>query len=170
MLEFVASHVEYEGGEMSTKIVDELRKVVLKSLDETFENVHGIYLDKGTSLFETLESVSAEEASKLVSPKCTSIAAHVEHARFYLHVLGDYIEEKPIPKIDWETTWLKTKVTPAEWKALKAQLNDAYQRISKLINGFDTWEGEHEIGGAIAILLHSAYHIGAIRAMLCVIR
>ncbi|MBI1729386.1 hypothetical protein HY229_01755 [Candidatus Acetothermia bacterium] len=155
---------------MSTKVADELKKVVLKSLEETFENVHGIYLDKGTSLLETLESISAEEASKPVSPKCTSIAAHAEHARFYLHVLGDYIEEKTIAKIDWETTWLKTKVTPSEWKALKGQLKEGYQRISALINGFDTWEGEHEIGGAIAILMHTAYHIGAIRAMLCVVR
>jgi hypothetical protein len=33
-------------------------------MEETFEaKHHGIYLDDGTSLFETLESVSADEAS-----------------------------------------------------------------------------------------------------------
>ena len=29
-------------------------------LRETFEEVNGIYLDRGTSLFETLETISAE--------------------------------------------------------------------------------------------------------------
>ena len=29
-------------------------------LEETFERVHGIYLDKGTSLFETLDTITAE--------------------------------------------------------------------------------------------------------------
>ena len=28
-------------------------------LDETFDKVHGAYLDKGTSLFETLAAISA---------------------------------------------------------------------------------------------------------------
>lgn len=29
-------------------------------LDETFDNVQGIFLDKGTSMFETLATISAE--------------------------------------------------------------------------------------------------------------
>ncbi len=37
--------------------------------DETFEQVQGMYLDKGTSLFETLATVTAEEASRPVSAK-----------------------------------------------------------------------------------------------------
>ncbi len=32
-------------------------------LDETFDNVHGIFLDKGTSMFETLATISAAGAS-----------------------------------------------------------------------------------------------------------
>ena len=41
-------------------------------LDETFDNTHGIYLDQDTSLFRTLETVSAEEASIPVGGKCAS--------------------------------------------------------------------------------------------------
>lgn len=33
-------------------------------VEETFERIHGIYLDKGTSLFETLDTITAEEASR----------------------------------------------------------------------------------------------------------
>ncbi len=39
---------------------------VSRLLDETFENHHGIYLDKGTSLFETLDGIRADEASRPV--------------------------------------------------------------------------------------------------------
>lgn len=48
------------------------RSVLLDLLDETFDNVHGIYLDKDTSLFRTLETVSAQEASIPVGGKCAS--------------------------------------------------------------------------------------------------
>lgn len=51
-------------------------------LDETFETHHGFYLDKGTSLFETLSTVSATEASQPVSASCASIAAQVNHVTY----------------------------------------------------------------------------------------
>jgi hypothetical protein len=38
----------------------------LPSWKETFETHHGIYLDKGTSLFATLNQISADEASILL--------------------------------------------------------------------------------------------------------
>jgi hypothetical protein len=44
-------------------------------LDETFDNVQGDYLDRGTSLFETLAGISAVEASIPVGGKCASLAA-----------------------------------------------------------------------------------------------
>ena len=56
-------------------------------LDETFENHHGIFLDKNTSLFPTLETISAEQASIPVGGKCASLAAQVAHVTFYLEVL-----------------------------------------------------------------------------------
>ncbi|HET9908232.1 MAG TPA: hypothetical protein VFQ23_16390, partial [Anaerolineales bacterium] len=54
-------------------------------MEETFESKHhGIYLDEGTSLFETLETVSAEEASIPVGGKCASLAAQVAHVTFFI--------------------------------------------------------------------------------------
>jgi hypothetical protein len=41
-------------------------------------------LDDGTSLFETLETVSAQEASIPVGGKCASLAAQVAHVIFYI--------------------------------------------------------------------------------------
>jgi len=60
---------------------------LLDALDETFEQVHGIYLDKGTSLFETLATITAEQASQPVGGRCATLAAQVAHVNLYLGVI-----------------------------------------------------------------------------------
>ena len=138
-------------------------------LDETFERVHGIYLDKGTSLFETLEAISAEQASRPVSARCSSIAGQVAHVRFYLQVLQDYMQRKPIGKIDWQASWNVQSVTPAEWDELKGQLRASYESVRALVRNVEDWAGENELGGALAIVVHTAYHLGEIRQATCVV-
>ena len=69
---------------MPLQIDNELfTKQVYALLQETFEKVEGIYLDRGTSLFETLASVTAVEASRPITETGTSICAQVDHVRFY---------------------------------------------------------------------------------------
>ena len=56
-----------KGEHMSTQIAtDSFKKQLFLLFEETFDHVHGVYLDRGTSLFETLEAISAEEASRPV--------------------------------------------------------------------------------------------------------
>jgi len=156
---------------MSKQIsTDGFTKELYELLDETFNQVHGIYLDKGTSLFETLETISAEEASRPVSATCASIAAQVEHVRFYLQVLQGAIRKEPAVKIDWDETWKLQTVTPEEWQTLKDQLRKAYQSALTLMKSLDVWEGEDDIGASLAILVHTAYHLGEIRQALCVVK
>jgi len=66
---------------------EHFKQALYAILDETFDDVKGIYLDKGTSMFETLATVSAEEASIPVGGKCATLAAQVKHTAFYLDVL-----------------------------------------------------------------------------------
>jgi hypothetical protein len=44
-----------------------------------------------------------------------------------------------------------------------------YGRVLALTRSFDAWEGEGQISGALAVLAHSAYHLGAIRQALRVV-
>jgi hypothetical protein len=138
-------------------------------LDETFEQVHGIYLDRGTSLFETLETVSAEDAARPISARCASIAAQVHHVTFYLQVLQDYMLGKQVGRVDWPASWQVPPVTPAEWDALKQRLRAAHQSVLATIKGIESWDGEDELGGALAIVVHTAYHLGEIRQALGVL-
>ena len=156
---------------MSTQIPsDRFTNELFDVLDETFEQVQGIYLDKGTSLFETLETISAEQASRPVSAECASIAAQVEHVSFYLQVLERVIQKKPVGKIDWQESWQLEKVTPEEWEALKGRLREAHESVLTVMKSHDSWEGEDDIGGSLAVLAHTAYHLGEIRQALCVVR
>jgi len=149
---------------------DEFLNSLFALLDETFENHHGIFLDKDTSLFRTLETVSAEEASIPVGGKCASLAAQVEHVNFYLEVLERYIFHDDTSRVDWGEIWQTVeRVTPEEWKASKAKLESTYRRIDKALHTHKTWN-EDAIGGAMAIVVHTAYHLGEIRQALCTLK
>ena len=140
-------------------------------LDETFDNVHGYFLDKGTSMFETLATISAEEASVPVGGKCATLAAQVKHVAFYLDVLEKNVRTQEFERPDWGKIWRETSaVTPEEWEELKSSLRESYNRIKALINDTPEWPSEHHIGGAIATIVHTAYHLGEIRQALCTLR
>lgn len=140
-------------------------------LDETFDNVRGIYLDKGTSLFETLATISAAEASIPVGGKCAPLAAQVKHVAFYLDVLEKAVRTQQFEQNDWDKIWRETKaVTPEEWEVIKRDLRASYNRIKALIHDTTEWPSDREIGGAIATIVHTAYHLGEIRQALCMLR
>jgi hypothetical protein len=140
-------------------------------LDETFNSVRGIYLDKGTSFFETLATISAEMASIPVGGKCATLAAQVKHTAFYLDVLEKAVRSQQFEQQEWDKIWRETAaVTPAEWEGLKAGLRESYDRIKGLIADTPAWENEDQIAGAMATIVHTAYHLGEIRQALCTLQ
>lgn len=78
--------------------LERIKPVLLQLLEETFSRVQGMYIDKGTTLFETLDGVTAAEASRSASPKTATIAAQVEHVRFYLDVLDEIMRTRNFEK------------------------------------------------------------------------
>jgi len=154
---------------MSTPIqTAHFTKALYGLLDETFDNVHGFFLDKGTSMFETLTTISAEEASIPVGGKCATLAAQVKHVAFYLDVLEQSVRTQQFERQDWGKIWRETSaVSPEEWETLKTQLRASYDGIKQLIADTPEWSSEQEIGGAIAAIVHTAYHLGEIRQALC---
>ena len=140
-------------------------------LEETFEaRHHGIFLDKGTSLFETLDTISAEEASIPVGGKCASLAAQVAHVIFFIESFERFALQGDDSPRDWDLIWRTVEqVTPEAWENYKRDLRAAYQRMQKLFHENPTWN-EDTIGGALSIVVHTAYHLGEIRQALCALR
>lgn len=154
-----------------TIATDNFRKGLVAVLTETFEKVEGIYLDRGTSLFETLATITAEEASRPVSATCATLAAQVEHARFYLDILEQFVRGENPGTVDWKHIWnTVTAVTPEEWEASNARLRETYGRIVTMATTYEGWDSEDAIGGAIGMVAHTAYHLGEIRQALCTIK
>ncbi len=138
-------------------------KQILAFLQETFEKGNGIYLDGGTSLIETLDALSFAAASRPGTDGGTSIAGHVDHIRFYLRVMNDYMDGKHSEKLDWKQSWLRHTVSDAEWKELRMQVRDDYQQLLTHLRSFDDWNDERRLSGALGAITHTAFHIGAIR-------
>jgi hypothetical protein len=156
---------------MSTIESAHFTQALLDLLKETFEAVDGHYLDRGNSLFETLADISAAEASIPVGGKCATLAAQVKHTAFYLDVVVNSVMDANYPKADWGEIWRTVRsVTPDEWQAIQAELHSSYQRILQLIEQAPSWPDVDTISGAIAVVAHSAYHLGEIRQALCTLR
>lgn len=140
-------------------------------LTEAFESVQGIFLDRGTSLLETLAGITSEEASIPVGGKCATIAAQVAHVCFYLDVSDRFIRTGQNERADWGEVWRTVSaVTPDEWTALQERLRQAYQRTRETIQSYDRWEVQYSMGGAMGIVAHTAYHLGEIRQATCTVQ
>jgi len=156
---------------MSKTILQEsFSKELFAIFEETFETHHGFYLDKGTSLFETLDQISAGEASIPVGNRCATIAAQVEHVVFYLEVLERYVAGEEVDKAVWSEIWNRVScVTDEEWANIKNRLKATYVRIGKMLRSIENWEQNDAIGDSMAIVVHTAYHLGEIRQALCTV-
>lgn len=145
-------------------------KAMYNLLGETFENVSGYFLDGGTSLFETLATITAEEASVPVGGRCATLAAQVKHVSFYLDFVVESVQNPDLPPVDWEVIWRTVnKVDDAEWLSTQSELRQSYEQIKGLVSATPGW-GEAEISGAIAVIAHTAYHLEEIRQALCTIK
>jgi len=138
-------------------------------IEESFEKVNGIYLDQGTSLTETIATLSSDDASRQAAENGTTIAAHVHHVCFYMRVLNDHMQGKLQEKVDWNQSWVVSKVNEREWKALGDRLQDDFKNLKGYMGNVSDWNDEHRLGGALAIIAHTAYHLGAIRQILKII-
>lgn len=149
---------------MSTLATSEIKKSLFTLLSETFESGKEpsgtMYLDRGTGLFDTLAELSAKQASQEIHG--TTLAAHVHHSLFYLEVLERAIQGD-FSKANWQESWQLASVDEERWQALKSNLYTTYQRIYKLLETQETWEDSLEAG--FSMVIHSAYHLGAIRQL-----
>ena len=103
--------------------------------------------------------------------QCATLAAQVAHVTFYLDVVVRMVRYGEYMQVDWNEIWRTVgAVTPEEWSAIQHSLRMAYIGVQELIRNSTEWPTEREIGGAIGLIAHTAYHLGEIRQALCVLR
>lgn len=145
---------------------DDLLKNILIILRETFEGSPegepSAYLDRGIGVFPTLEKLSAEQVSKEING--ISVVAHTEHFKFYLDRLCEFIKGRT-ESVNWEQSWLIDEVDDTEWASLRDAVRKAYENVLRTFAEVESWNDDN-IGEAVAILTHTAYHLGAIRQII----
>lgn len=151
--------------------VDTFKRSLLFILDETFDNVHGAYLDPGDSFFATLNGVTAEQASVPVVGPGNSIASQLNHVIFHLEVGFRYMRGENPGKQDWSKAWELVTVTDDEWASLTQRLRECQQTLLQLIDEIPdaAFANEEIVGGAMATITHIAFHLGQIRHALAII-
>jgi hypothetical protein len=115
-------------------------------------------------LLRSLDLITASAAS-VQHANGSSIASHVDHLRYGLHLLNQWSEGKDaFATTDYAASWHRDTVTDAEWRTLREQLRAEAER----------WRGTllhprpvtvAELTGVLASIAHLAYHLGAIRQM-----
>jgi hypothetical protein len=115
-------------------------------------------------LFQSLDRLSAEAASKPAAPGAGSIAAHVDHVCYGLDLLlrWSHGEQNPWGTADWAASWTRTTVDERAWAALRERLRTTARRWQDVLQQPRTL-APIEMNGVIASVVHLAYHIGAIR-------
>lgn len=147
---------------------DTFRKNLFFLLEETFESPArpsgNAYLDRSAGWFPTLDGLTAQQASRGLVAGGTTIAGHVEHARFYVEVMLHYAGGT-VERVDWDASWQVREVSDERWRELKEAFADTCKRLDASLAAVETW-GDHEIGAAMGALMHSAYHLGAVRQIM----
>ena len=103
-----------------------LRNGWLTVLDETFEQVQEGFLDRNTSMFETLGMINAGDASRPVAGGCANLAASVNHTRFYRDVRTPLVRVEEVGRGDWAASRQIGAVSAAGWDELIAGLRRSY--------------------------------------------
>lgn len=140
-------------------------------LTETFEGTPEFptaYLDTNVSFFDACQAISAEQASTPIAKGGMTLAAHVEHTRFYIDLLLKHMQGRTTKDVDWDETWQQQTVSDDAWDALQSDLKTRYQAVKSHIEKLSTWNNT-DIADALAIVVHSAYHLGAIRQIMKVL-
>ena len=134
-------------------------------LKETFEGAPpdsgSAYLDKGAGLLQTLDALTARAASHVPCIGAPTIAAHCAHLAYYVRVMHNYaigVEQH----VDWPSSWRLQQIGDREWEELKSRVRSEYRALIETLESLETW-GDEEVGDSMAIVAHTAYHLGAIR-------
>jgi len=122
-----------------------------------------------TGILSTIKNISAKEASTPSHDGGSTIAAHTGHLKWSLDYAMEFFNGNQ-PHWDWNDSWKRIAVTETEWAALQEELTEAYNRIAAATKNVKDWSHPAFVKGVLALLPHAAYHLGAIRQLMLIVK
>lgn len=149
----------------TTLAVTQVKDAMKRALTEAFDSANGMFLDKGDSLWETLESVTAQQASVPIAPAGNSIAGQISHLIYYFDIMATFMRGEDPEDVNWGTAWQTVHVEEDDWKQLKSALGERQTDLFVLIDNTpnEMFEDPDVLTGSYAIVAHTAFHLGQIR-------
>lgn len=147
------------GAVPAAALTEAVAYLLRESFEGSPEGQPSVFLDRGVGALQTLSELSARAASAEFHG--TTIAAQTEHAKFYLDRLCEYLAGRT-EAVNWEDSWLIETVDDPEWQALQGSVRKAYANTLRCLAEERQWS-PMQIGMAIGMVAHTAYHLGAIR-------
>ena len=144
---------------------------ILAVLSEAFEGPAqqwSYFTDHGAEagLLGVLEKLSATEASRPLPE--TTIAAHAHHVAFGLNASTAWLTGDRSSQ-DWQQSWSISVVNEEAWKDLRAMVR---RRLDELRRAIESAAGKdvEAMGVSIAAAAHAAYHLGAVKQKVALLK
>lgn len=149
-------------------LVDQLLATLSEGFEGPGEQKFTYFLDKApdAGLRNLLAGMTPEEASKTIGGN--SVAAHAHHLLFSFEAFGGFIAGDR-RKRDWDESWKVSTVDGGSWAKLQSDLESAYASLVRTIRE-NAEKSEPAAGGSVGAVAHLAYHIGAIRQKVVLLR
>ncbi|MCG3127732.1 MAG: hypothetical protein CHACPFDD_02602 [Phycisphaerae bacterium] len=147
-----------------------IRAAVGALLTETFEGADAgaqtWFNDSGRDrgFIGLLGTVGASVAARAPGAGRKSIAQHVRHERFHLEVTLKLLTGDSSAS-DWDTSWNTNARDAASWQREIDAFRTAYLAVKRKYETCE-WD-ELRLASALGTIAHAAYHLGAVRQMLC---
>lgn len=166
--------IHFEDWVVSLGMSNTIRMACQEIFREAFEGVapdkdYTWFVQGSEAILNTLQSLSAEQASKKLHGMTSTIGAHANHLCYFLHLFNANNRGSREPS-DWEGSWDVQEFDENSWNDVVARTTQEYVEANRWyteMGNFDvnleTFDDEIYV---IANIAHAAYHLGAIRALL----
>ncbi len=117
----------------------------------------------GTGLLDTLRELSPQAASSHVVPGRPAIAAHAAHVLVSLG-MERTLAQGDTAQPDWDIAWRREVADAPAREALVREAEAEYRTARTFLEGVDP-EDPEGVARAVALVVHTAYHLGAMRQL-----
>lgn len=128
--------------------------------------------EPGCGLLGTLNGLSAAEASKPLSAGDAATAAtHLGHVLFSLDLANRALRgENAYEGAVWKDSWKVTAVDEAGWASMRSSFEKAIGSLLEAIDSGAQYADEMALTGVLGQVAHGAWHLGALRQSLGLVK
>ena len=75
----------------------------------------------------------------------------------------------PATMPDWSSSWNTVSVTEAQWHELRGEVMREFNSLTKTLGPGPQWDDGAMLSGAMGVMAHGAWHLGAIRQLIALV-